>query len=85
MKAFAPIELLKADSPPVYMLYLQDRSVPPGDNPGTTIHHPKFGDLLKEKMDALKIECVVRVKGEWATNPTPMEFLRKHLKAGGRE
>ncbi len=28
--------------------------------PGAGIHHPRFGYLLKEKMDALKIECIVR-------------------------
>jgi acetyl esterase/lipase len=82
MKECAAVELVKSDSPPVYLLYLQDRSVPADaeKNPGATIHHPKFGDLLKEKMDKLGIECDVRVKGEWATNPPPIEFLKKHLK-----
>jgi acetyl esterase len=78
MKEYAPIELVKKDSPPVYMLYLQDRSAPAGAD--STIHHPKFGDLLKEKMDALKIQCEVRVKGEAVEKPTPIEFLKRHLK-----
>jgi pimeloyl-ACP methyl ester carboxylesterase len=83
MKEYAAIELVNEKSPPVYLLYLQDRSVPkevPGEKSEGTIHHPKFGDLLKEKMDRLKIQCEVRVKGEWATEPTPIEFLKKHLK-----
>jgi acetyl esterase/lipase len=81
MEDLAPINLVAAGAPPVYMVYGQDRSVPASDDPGATIHHPRFGDLLKEKMDALKIECVVRAKGEPQENPTPMEFLQKYLKA----
>ena len=84
MKACAPIELVKAGSPPVYLYYGQDRSVPEGKDPGLTIHHPKFGDVLKEKMDGLKIQCIVKVKGEALENPTPMEFLRKHLQEDGK-
>ena len=29
---------------------------------GEGIHHPKFGQVLKEKMDALGVECVVRFR-----------------------
>ena len=49
--------------------------------PGQGIHHINFGLYLKEKMDALKIECVVRHKDEVA-DPVPemVEFFKKHFR-----
>jgi len=57
MEDSAPINHLSADDPPVFLHYpmmaLSDK-----EKPGE-IHHVMFGVLLKEKMDALKIECVL--------------------------
>ena len=73
--------------PPVYAFYNEPRGeVPAGAKPGTGIHHIKFGFYLKERMDKLGIECIVRHGDE--LGPQPMNklhqemvaFLGKHLK-----
>lgn len=43
-------------------------------------HHPKFGIVVKEKLDELGIECVLQYPGypenDWIT---PLEFISKHF------
>ena len=52
---------LTADDPPVFLFYNEPKGPLPADaKVGQGIHHPNFGVKLKEKMDALKIECVLR-------------------------
>jgi len=53
---------------------------------GAIVHHPTFGVVLKKKMDAPGIECVV----QWPGHPkegriTPFEFIRKHFGMAGRK
>lgn len=56
--------------------------------PGAGIHHPKFGALLKEKLDPLGIECVIRLREDYKDDKFPIKradddllgFLRKNLK-----
>src|SRR5262245_52031749 len=88
-EAAAAINYLSAGDPPVYAFYNEPRGPLPADAaPGQGIHHIKFGTYLKEKMDALKIECVVRHADEGANqNREGVEFLKKHFglaKAGAR-
>lgn len=72
------INHLSKNDPPVMLIYGR-----PADaeitNQGIGIHHAKFGIVLKEKMDALGIPCIVVAGRERRDTPTPMEFLRKHL------
>ncbi|MCI0682743.1 MAG: alpha/beta hydrolase [Gemmataceae bacterium] len=80
-EAAAPINYLSAGDPPVYAFYSEPKGPLPADaKPGQGIHHINFGTYMKEKMDALKIECIVRHREEVA-NPTRemVEFFRKHL------
>lgn len=82
-EAASPINYLTADDPPVFALYNERRGPLPADaRPGQGIHHITFGTKLKEQMDALKIECVIRHVDEGG-NPIQEEidFLRKHLTA----
>lgn len=51
----AAITHLSAGDPPVFAIYNQGAAVP-GD-----VHHPNLGAFLKEKLDALNIECVLRL------------------------
>jgi len=76
MEDLAPINHVKADSPPVYLWYRQSRSLP--SDAAATIHHPKFGDLLKAKMDGFGIESVLKVAVP-PVDPTPVAFLKKYL------
>lgn len=55
------INYVSADDPPVFMFYSEAKGPLPEDaKPGQGIHHPKFGEALKEKLDPLKIECILR-------------------------
>jgi acetyl esterase/lipase len=78
----SPINHLTKDDPPVYAFYNEARQIPPDARPGQGIHHINFGLKLKEKMDKVGIECVVRHQDEGA-NPTreTVEFFVKHLRA----
>jgi hypothetical protein len=44
------------DDAPVLMTYDSDLETPISSR-SIGIHHPRFGKMLKEKMDALGIEC----------------------------
>jgi acetyl esterase/lipase len=81
----AAITHLTKDDPPVVMLYSEpDEPLPPDCRPGQGIHHPKFGHILKAKMDALGIECIYRHVADGKqppANQTFLEFLRDHLLA----
>jgi len=78
----APITYLTPDDPPVFAYYGGSRVLPPaGARAGEGIHHPNLGLYLKERMDAVKAECVLQLK-QPGLNPTEVEivFLVKHLK-----
>jgi acetyl esterase len=80
-EAAAPINYLSADDPPVYAFYSEPKGpLPASAKPGQGIHHINFGVYMKEKMDALKIECIIRHR-EDVVNPTPemVEFFKKHF------
>jgi len=80
-EAAAPINYLSAGDPPVYALYTEARGPLPADaKPGAGIHHINFGNYLKEKMDPLHIECIIRHGDEKPDLPTEtVTFLKKHL------
>jgi acetyl esterase/lipase len=80
----APINYLSAGDPPVYAFYNEPRGPLPADaRPGQGIHHINFGTHLKEKMDALGIECIIRHADENPDLPAEtIAFLKKHLRAG---
>jgi acetyl esterase len=81
-EAASPVTYLTKDDPPVYAFYNEPRDLPKDPKPGDGIHHINFGLKLKERMDKLGIECVVRHQDEGA-NPVKetVEFLAKHLRA----
>jgi acetyl esterase/lipase len=79
------INYLTSDDPPVLLTYTRSKAPPaPGDT-GTGIHHPRFGYLLKEKMDKLGIECIVRTKEDYDGKPLGQadldmaDFMLKHF------
>ncbi len=81
----SPINYLTADDPPVMLFYNEpDRPLPPDARPGAGIHHPKFGQKLKEKMDALKIECLLKQQDDYRANGGDLHqdmvrFFLKHF------
>lgn len=79
-EAASAINYLTKDDPPVYAFYSEARKLPPDAKPGQGIHHINFGLKLKEKMDSLGIECVVRHRDEGAkADEETVKFLVKYL------
>jgi hypothetical protein len=47
---------------------------------GAIVHHPKFGIVLKQRMEELGLRCVVRWRDQENPEPiTAFEFLRGYL------
>ena len=88
------INFLGNTAPPVLAVYsLSRRPATDGDDAIAMIHHPKFGDDLKERMDALSLECTVIVDEELQSKTETVHqkaierlqedvrrVLRRHLK-----
>ena len=78
----APITYLSRDDPPALLSYnFPNEEVGPNTPLGVIVHHPKFGLALKERMDALGIECVVQFQGQDRTPIAAVDFIRKHFDA----
>ena len=79
--AAAPITYLTKDDPPALLTYtLPNEEVTATSDLNLVVHHPKFGLALKERMDALGIECAVEFKGQPDAKKVPVvEFFRKHF------
>jgi hypothetical protein len=82
------ISHLNAGDPSVFMSYSQKNEPITASTPqGVYIHHPFFGVKLKEAMDALKVECELKIGADTKSEGL-FEFLCRHLgveprKAGG--
>jgi acetyl esterase len=76
---------LTADDPPVFLFYTHSNTPPPAGDLGIGIHHPRFGYFLKEKMDKLGIECIVKTKDDYAGKAPgqpqrdQVDFFLKHF------
>lgn len=77
----APITYLTRDDPPAYLSY--NRADEPCDancDVQLAVHHPKLGIALKERMDKLGIECVVRYPGQpGGQSMEHLDFIKKHF------
>jgi len=81
----SPIEHATPDDPPLFLWY--GGALTPTPLPAETpfsgwIHHPRFGELLKEKYDKLGLECHFLPRGKPAAQDAEIEFLRKCFQAG---
>jgi len=86
----SPMTYVSADDPPVFMFYTESKGpLPPDAAPGQGIHHPKFGEALKEKLEPLKIECVLRHRDDYkerakergAMEREMVEFFLRHFRS----
>ena len=58
----SPINHVDDKDPPVLLHYWQKNEDLPKNVSGEIyIHHPKFGFHLKEKMDELNVECLLKI------------------------
>jgi hypothetical protein len=75
------INHLSKDDVPAQLVYAS-RMDTPITNQGVGIHHPKFGKVLKERMDKLGIECQVHTgisRGDESWTKLTFEFVKKHF------
>lgn len=93
MKIFAEasaINYVSKDAPPVFLWYpLPDLPMTSDLDANAGIHHPKFGRVLKERMDELGVECVARFRGDFPDLPQDeirtrfnrelVEFVGRHF------
>jgi acetyl esterase/lipase len=75
------ITYLTADDPAVFAYYSEARTpVAANAKDGAGIHHPNLGLYLKEKMDALGLECVFRHRDQGGgVVAEEIAFLKKHF------
>lgn len=83
----APITYLTNDDPPALLSYsIANETVTEKTSLNVIVHHPKFGIALKERMDAMGIECVVQYRGQENGKPTSaVEFIKKHIEAARKK
>ena len=72
----SPINFLTKEAPPVLQLYGYSLNAPITDQ-NIGIHHPRFGKVLKEKMDALGVPCEFASKQ--GSGQTIFLFIQKHF------
>jgi acetyl esterase len=78
----SPINHLTKDDAPALLIYLDNTLETPITSQNVGIHHPRFGKALKEKMDALGIECEVHAGVQRASNEATnltLAFVKKHF------
>jgi len=81
----SPLHHLTADDPPVYVYYSQPNTeLPPNSSGRQYIHHPRFGFMLKKRMDALGIPCILRLKEDTPRFPVDeiAAFFKRYLRPG---
>lgn len=80
----SPITHLTADDAPIFLYYSQaNEPLPKNSTPQQHIHHPKFGVVLKKRMDELGVECTLRLRDQSPTFPNDAvaAFFARHLGA----
>jgi len=74
----AAVTYLTKDDPPALLTYnYVNEEVTATSNLDLVVHHPKLGYALKERMDALGIECQVVCKDQPAASA--VDFIKKHF------
>ncbi|MFC1582579.1 alpha/beta hydrolase fold domain-containing protein [Planctomycetota bacterium] len=56
------LNIVTAEAPPTFVWYPTDNVMPDDIDDGHGIHHPRFGEVLKEKMDTLGGDCTIRFR-----------------------
>lgn len=77
----SPLTHLTKDDAPALLVYSSTMETPIRDQ-NVGIHHPRFGKALKEKMDALGVECQVHTgiqKGSPEHRELWMDFMRRRF------
>jgi hypothetical protein len=83
------VSLLSKGDAPVFLYYTVPSKPPTAETPiGERVHHPAFGTYLKERMDKVGVECVLRLAEDYqdqggdaarARNREMVQFFLKHF------
>jgi acetyl esterase len=83
-EASSAITYLSKDDPPVFLFYTHNLSSEPPKDTNEMIHNPRLGVLLKEQMDKLGLECILRTPTDYPMKKSRpftgdmVEFFEKH-------
>jgi len=80
---FSPLGLVDKSDPPLYLESGDDLTVP-AKNPSHGIHHPVFCAKLKERADAVGLECHWIVRSGAVPHPSVREFVEPLFNGTGR-
>jgi hypothetical protein len=82
----AAITYLTKDDPPAHLSYtFANEPCDANSDLGLVVHHPKLGLALKERMDALGVECIVQYRGQpGGDRITPLDFIKKQFERARR-
>lgn len=73
----SPINFASSDDPPVYMYYRRpNEPLPPNNTGNQHIHHPKLGIVLKEKLDKLGVECIIKFSKDYPDGQPYDEYVK---------
>jgi acetyl esterase/lipase len=79
----SPINFVTEDDPPLYLSHfggeLTETPLPTDTPRIVSIHHPKFGQMMKEEYDKLGLECIFRYKNDGLKTETQIEFLLRNF------
>ncbi len=68
------INHLTRDDPPAFQYFTHDLRPEPAASQSEMIHSPRFGVLLKERMDILGLECLLRTPKDYPAGAGPRPF-----------
>ncbi len=78
----SPINYVSAGDPPAILFYAEPNGPLPADaKPGQGIHHPRFGEALKARLDPLKIDCVLHHRSEYPAGDDPRRSMSRDMTA----
>ncbi|MCA9101366.1 MAG: alpha/beta hydrolase [Planctomycetales bacterium] len=77
------INHITADDPPVYMLYRMPPDEPFDDSKdrGWAVHHVRFGEAMKQRLDQAGVEAVLVYPGANVAYTSAADFLIRQLKS----
>jgi acetyl esterase/lipase len=76
----SPLNFVTPDDPPAILVYAEPNAPLPLDaKPGQGIHHPRFGQALKAKLDPLGVECILRHWNDYLKGEDPVEGMCRDM------
>jgi predicted DNA-binding transcriptional regulator AlpA len=81
----SPAHNLNAGDPPAFLYYTTPHRELPATPNGESIHNPRFGYFLKQRMDKLGIECIVKIAADYPGDSRRrmslemVDFFQRHL------